>query len=166
MPRGSAGARDDFNDVIIEEEDMDFSDDDEFHDADEGEPEPPGEVINIESDNDEGDVDLDRYEESFINDATINVGAVESSDDDESSDAENPFHLHADGPVEENYEFPARRQGLLVTRPHTISPFHMQIQGNRESLGSLLGKYLTFLKPTINMLFSCTQCISQQEGRF
>ena len=43
------------NDVIIEEEYLDFSDDDEFDDADEGELELPGDVINIESDNDEGD---------------------------------------------------------------------------------------------------------------
>ena len=88
---------------FVEEEDMDFSnessesDDDESYDADEDGSEPPGEVINMESDTDEGYEDLDRYEESFINDATVNVGPVEedSVDSQVTLDAENMFYLSA-----------------------------------------------------------------------
>ena len=41
---------------------------------------------------------------------------------------------------EEEFQFPARRQGVLISQPHVISPLHMQIHGNRDSVGSFLGK--------------------------
>jgi hypothetical protein len=132
--RGSESGPDIFNDVIVEEDES--SDNDDFHDADEH-TEPDGEIINIDSEDEE---DQDEYEQSFINDDTINIhrgrhGHGASSSSNESMDQDEEIQNSGE---EEEFLFPARRQGVLISQPHAISPFHIQIQGNRDSLGSLL----------------------------